>query len=186
MKIVICGVQTNRKFELAEEFINFSVNDLTLYNSVKQDFVLGLLTDYRVEIALGLERSLLLIEKPAGIFVESILDNVAHAYIRYEDYSRSELQSEAEEVRHYLTTGILYAILVDSLQADIIAWLPIKGEAEPFETAVDAFYPTIFEHFGLKVITLTSNLGENVELLKEAYEQRLSDSESTEEISSGS
>jgi hypothetical protein len=153
---------------------------------------LGPLTDYRVELQLALNRSLEMTEFGDGIFIGSLLDNMAHEYIRYELFKRTEIEDEAMEVRHYLTSALLYAILIDSFSADIVAYLPPEEPlTDEYEQKVDEFYSDIFDFFSIDTLTLSKDKTQSLKLLinevkrlqKEANGQRNDNQESSEEES---
>jgi len=130
---------------------------------------LGPLTDYRVELYLGLSRALEMGEEDTGIFVGSLIDNLAYHYVRYEDFTRSGELDEAMDTRYYLTAAALYAILGDSLRADVIAYFPLSEDrpTDAYSVRIDEFYKEIFGFFNVLYLTLDQTVEKNVKLVSD-------------------
>jgi len=192
MRILLIGVDGSRKRKLGKALLdlhaNFEPKLLGGAASLTETSVppaLGSFTDYRIELELALARAREMREKKHGIFIGSLLDNMAHLYKRIEIANKSGIEDEGVTTRNLLTSSLLYAILVDSLQADILVYLPLGDQTiDSYTAEVDSFYPVIFEYFNLNVLILGEDLEENIkavnEKIKEASEQRTDNSQPIE------
>ena len=138
---------------------------------------LGTLSDYRVEVALATWRAFEMLENDHALFSYSLLDNLAYHYISYSDHVSAGTIDDAENARGYLTSGLLYAMLVDSFRADVIVYIPLSDDAmtNSYGSVLDEFFVEAMDQgFGMKYITLdgalagVSELTELIEKAKEA------------------
>lgn len=108
----------------------------------------GSLADYRTELTLAGLRALQ-ITSEEGLYTHSVLDNLGHEYVRFSELGNADLLDETETTRHFLLSGILYAMVVDSFKVDILIWVPQERGliTTSFDAAVDDFYPEVLDHF---------------------------------------
>jgi hypothetical protein len=189
MRITIIGAEDVGKQELAKALS--STFDLkTIFQtaeleSIPFEYSLGSLIDYRVELALGINRAFSMLTNPDAIFVGTLFDSLAHQYANYSRVVSSEATGEPENVRGYLTSALLYAILIDSYKADVTVFIPMKyGQStSPHEAEVDKFYPEAFDFFGLTPYEYDGDLDTLIEFIKEANGSEPDNQQSSQEES---
>jgi hypothetical protein len=197
MRVVLIGTPETDKLALAWDLRNVfpsltiraSSPEILLRNQVEK-FNTSEFGDYRTELMLGTIHALELRCHDDSIFVETSLDRVATTYVRYSDFSRSGIQDEGIHTRYFLTSALLYAMLTDSFEADVLLRLPLpkSDDEKSFYARVDDFYDEIIDYFELKPVVLDGTYDENLSraqaAIKEAYGSRSDSEESSSEESS--
>lgn len=175
-RIVLVGTQGTHRLEIARA-VKVLLPDADIVEYRNKD-LRGSLTDYRVEIDSALQRAKLMAESDNAIFVDSVLDNLAHVCVNTVD---SEGIGEAAGTRLFLTGQLLYAIVYDTFQADKVFYLPYDGpetEDKYIET-LDNLYPSLLEEFGIEFITVEGTVKERMLQIKQIIEAAHDSDDST-------
>lgn len=163
MRVVIAGAPDVGKRDIGNKLDLPIFGESTDYLPRSLDLSVGQLTDYRVEIALASQRAIAMMTQDDCIWIGTPLDNLLHEVIRFEIGHNAELFEEEEEVRHYLTSAILFGIFIDSFIADVIFFVPQEAETMDFAGRINDFYPQLFEMYSLPYTTLTGTLEEKID-----------------------
>lgn len=152
MNYVLLGVPGQEKQKLAD-LVQERLPHLRVFGDAtslvyRHRYALGSLADYRIELHLALERALGLISAKADgtdmFVIGSPIDNLAYAAVNYSE-SQDTILTDKEQLTWAATINLIYLMLVDSFDVDLVFYLPLKEREDTVRGAVDALYSDILE-----------------------------------------
>lgn len=126
------------------------------------DMALGAMADYRTEVFLASYRTHLQRAIPM-VYKTSLIDSAAYTTMRLAGMTLRPVASDEEVNRWQMTLAMVMLLMRDSLQPDLVFYLPQPEQFDTFEGAINATLREILNELDLDYTSLEGQRSENTE-----------------------
>lgn len=168
MRVLIIGAPDTGKRKIAAG-VRDKLPDLELQlepDHSHPEAALGVMSDYRVELSLALER-MWFAQKDHTVSTHSLVDSVVYSFNKIEN--GAEYMTGDEIDRWLLTVPLIGSLLADSFKYDHIFFLPGSTEDTAY---IEETLQDVLTDFGLSYIELGSDVQENIKVIVETVGTR--------------
>lgn len=177
-RIVLAGAPGSHKLKFAyalrERFPNMVISDI-VGEPGPDDPAVGMLADYRQEMWLAVARTQAMLnlydEGEQTIFVDSLVDSVAHASVRAAQFAGGD------DIFNATTWGatliLTLAMLRDSFEADLVLEFPPQDDANEYVVQIEDSLVAILESFGIETIHLSGEWEADLDLAERSIREAM-------------